>query len=74
VDTKNQGCFGMITLNLNEAASVVACIELYGKGAGAHVKAFFAAKERQGKAERNKREAAQETESGAMIEDSYRNG
>jgi hypothetical protein len=64
----------MITLTLFEATSVLACIELYGKDAGAHVKAFFAAKERQGKAERNKREATQEKESSAMIEDSYRNG
>jgi hypothetical protein len=64
----------MITLTLNEAKGVIDCIELYGKNAGPHVKAFFAAKERQGKAERNKSEALQETDSGAMIADSYRNG
>jgi hypothetical protein len=64
----------VITLTLNEAASVVACIEQYGKDAAPHVKAYFVAKERQHIAERNKREAAQETDSGAMIEGSYRNG
>jgi hypothetical protein len=64
----------MITLNLKEAASVVACIEQYGKDAAPHAKAFFAAKERQYIAERNRREAVQETDSDAMIAEGYHNG
>jgi hypothetical protein len=61
----------MITLNLNEAARVVACIEQYGKDAAPHAKAFFAAKERQYIAERNQREAVQETDSDALITEGY---
>jgi hypothetical protein len=64
----------MITLTLKEAASVVACIEQYGKDAAPHAKAFFAAKERQYIAERNRREAVQETDSDAMIAEGYHNG
>jgi hypothetical protein len=64
----------MITLTLKEAASVVACIEQYGKDAAPHAKAFFAAKERQYIAERNRREALQETDSDAMIAEGYHNG
>jgi hypothetical protein len=44
----------VITLTLNEAATVVACIEQYGKDAVPHVKAYFVAKERQDKAERDR--------------------
>jgi hypothetical protein len=58
----------VITLTLIKAANVVACIEQYGKDAAPHVKAYFVAKERQDKM----REAAQEADSGAMIEDNYR--
>lgn len=61
----------MITLTLNEAKGVVDCIELYGKDAGIHVKAYFAAKERQCIAERNQREAMQKTDSDARIAEGY---
>jgi hypothetical protein len=64
----------MITLNLQEAAQLVACIEQYGNDAAPYVKAFFVTKEKQYLAERNKREASQETDSSAMIADSYLNG
>jgi hypothetical protein len=62
----------VITLTLKEAASVVACIEQYGKDAAPHAKAFFAAKERQYIAERNQREALPETDIDAMLAEGYR--
>jgi hypothetical protein len=61
----------MITLTLKEAASVVACIEQYGKDAAPHAKAFFTAKERQYIAERNQREAMQKTDRDALIAEEY---
>jgi hypothetical protein len=61
----------MITLTLKEAASVVACIEQYGKDAAPHAKAFFTAKERQYIAERNQREAMQKTDRDALIAEGY---
>jgi hypothetical protein len=64
----------MITLTLKEAASVVDCIEQYGKDAAPHAKAFFAAKERQYIAERNRREAMQETDIDAMLAERHNNG
>jgi hypothetical protein len=61
----------VINLTLNEATGVVDCIELYGKDAALHVKAYFAAKERQYIAERNQREAMQKTDSDALIAEGY---